>query len=433
MSSVSLPSYAPPDLGRIPSYTAEPQSHERRIAHALAYRRPSADFVKQSKLGGVSLHLSAPAGGSSLPVYGTRGPVEGTLELTKIEGLAYVAVKIEGFLKLKEVAGGGTTSTVLCNETITLWRKGIDPSPCPTQFSFSAVLPTEFSDEKGSYSLPPTYEAHLSGLPGFQANVEYAVTAIASKNKTVVLGIGATTVTSPFTYYPRTRPAQALPPPPLPTSYAPGLQETALWRAHESSLVSRVANSKGISCKLYLAKSHVFHMRQPIPFHLSFSGSAMSLASLLPFLPTQGQSPTKSCMRIQVLRQTSIDVNNDYILSGSKTEIWRVVNVGEGTFRRSNDGGDYLTLAGEIRINPDVSVGGFKAGGLWVKDCIVFTITPPDALKGPIGDLRQVIPVRLTTDPYAADGSGAYVLQASPAESQVFEFEAPTLQYYAPA
>jgi len=43
-------------------------------------------------------------------------------------------------------------------------------------------------------SLPPTYEAHLSGMPGFTANVEYTVTAIASKNKNIKLGIGVTCV-----------------------------------------------------------------------------------------------------------------------------------------------------------------------------------------------------------------------------------------------
>lgn len=34
-----------------------------------------------------------------------------------------------------------------------------------------------------------------------------------------------------------------------------------------------------------------------------------------------------------------------------------------------------------------------------VQDCIVFSITPPDSHKGPIGDMRCVIPIRLVTDP----------------------------------
>ena len=41
--------------------------------------------------------------------------------------------------------------------------------------------------------------AHLDGLPGFTATVDYSVTAIASKTKNVKLGIGVTCVSfSPF-------------------------------------------------------------------------------------------------------------------------------------------------------------------------------------------------------------------------------------------
>lgn len=65
---------------------------------------------------------------------------------------------------------------------------------------------------------------------------------------------------------------------------------------------------------------------------------------------------------------------------------------------------------------------GFKAGGLTVKvsqvsflpmlaklriqDCILFSMTPPEAQKAPFIELRQVIPIRLTTDPFSADGTG---------------------------
>jgi hypothetical protein len=92
-----------------------------------------------------------------------------------------------------------------------------------------------------------------------------------------------------------------------------------------------------------------------------------------------------------------------------------------------------------------VTIGGFKAAGLWVKvrtqnsflsffyksrrstqDCIVFSITPPDAHKGPIGDMRCVIPVRLVTDPAWVQGHlpsplNHLVFQASPTTSEAHE------------
>ena len=174
MSTASLPSYTPPDFSSIPSYTAEPQGHERRLAQAPRppYRqRAAADFVKHSKSGGLSLRLSEQMDGAVVPAYGARSPIEGVVELAKADGLAYVAVKVrrgctasfeadltprvllqvEGILKLKEVAAGGTTTAVLCNETVYLWRKGVDGGPCPCRLAFSVTLPSSFADEKGTY------------------------------------------------------------------------------------------------------------------------------------------------------------------------------------------------------------------------------------------------------------------------------------------
>ena len=97
MSTASLPSYTPPDFSRIPSYTAEPQGHERRLAQAPRppYRpRAAVDFVKHSKSGGLSLRLSEQIDGAVVPVYGARSPIEGVVELAKADGLAYVAVKV---------------------------------------------------------------------------------------------------------------------------------------------------------------------------------------------------------------------------------------------------------------------------------------------------------------------------------------------------
>jgi hypothetical protein len=51
-----------------------------------------------------------------------------------------------------------------------------------------------YPDSVPPQSLPPTYEAHLDGLPGFTATVDYSVTAIASKTKNIKLGIGVTCV-----------------------------------------------------------------------------------------------------------------------------------------------------------------------------------------------------------------------------------------------
>lgn len=94
MSTVSLPSYIAPSLNRIPSYTAEPGNFEHRIALGDRLRiRPSGNFIKESKGGGVRLRLSSQEENIALPLYGASDVVEGVVELSKPEGVTSVEVQ----------------------------------------------------------------------------------------------------------------------------------------------------------------------------------------------------------------------------------------------------------------------------------------------------------------------------------------------------
>ncbi|KAI0301225.1 hypothetical protein B0F90DRAFT_1628688 [Multifurca ochricompacta] len=429
MSTLSLPSYTGEPLQlQTPSYSAEPLLHEIRISQGLRHplaTRFSAEFIKDSKRGSLRLRLSGQENNVAIPTFGIHGPVQGTLEVLKPEGLAFVAVRVHrGVSQSEGDRRWGTTTTVLCSEALTLWRKGVDPGPCPSSFPFSVALPTTFSDERGSWSLPPTYEAHLTGMPGFTANVDYSVTAVASKTKNVKLGLGVTTVSTPFIYYPRTRPSIMVPPRLEAINSSPGLRMSSNWRVHESLIAARIPGSspRGVVCSFYTPASHVWCMRHPIQYHITFTGPAVSLATLLTYMPSRtGASPIRACSRIQLLRQTTVDVKNEYTPVGATSEMWRTRNIGEGSLHRTGDGPNWLSFAGEIDVHSEVTIGGFKAAGLWVKDCIVFSIAPPDPLKGPIGDMRCVIPIRLVTDPWspAAVHSDTFVPQASPTPSEV--------------
>ena len=93
MSTTSLPSYAPPPpFVRSPTYTAEPQAYEHRLALNRPARRPSGNFVKQAK--NVSLRLFAQEDNASLPVYGCGSAVEGEVMVGKVEGVTAVEVKV---------------------------------------------------------------------------------------------------------------------------------------------------------------------------------------------------------------------------------------------------------------------------------------------------------------------------------------------------
>lgn len=50
-------------------------------------------------------------------------------------------------------------------------------------------------------------------------------------------------------------------------------------------------------------------MRRAIPYHITFTGPALALATLLTYLPSRaGAAPVRACSQIQVLRQASVDV-----------------------------------------------------------------------------------------------------------------------------
>ena len=55
-------------------------------------------------------------------------------------------------------------------------------------------------------------------------------------------------------------------------------------------------------------------MRRPIPYHITFTGPAQALATLLAYLPSRmGAAPVRACSQVQVLRQTSVDAK--YVFS----------------------------------------------------------------------------------------------------------------------
>ena len=100
MSTTSLPSYvAPPAFHsqRTPSYTAEPQAFEQRLALNRPARRPSGNFVKQAK--NVSLRLFAQENNATLPTYGCGAAVEGEVSLSKTDGVTAVEVKVRPVLR----------------------------------------------------------------------------------------------------------------------------------------------------------------------------------------------------------------------------------------------------------------------------------------------------------------------------------------------
>ncbi|KAJ6532956.1 hypothetical protein B0H19DRAFT_965393 [Mycena capillaripes] len=417
MSIAHLPSYdAHEPFGRSPSYSAEPRLYEQRLAlNARSLPQPTGNFLKSSKKGDVTLRLSAQEDNLDLPVYGSGDVVEGTVELTKTDSIDSVELKVEGHLHLKETGEGGHTHYTLCLESALLW-KDADNTVCPSSLPFSVTLPTEFEAEGRSHPLPPSHAVKLETMPGFDATVEYSVSVIIDKQHSLVkskkLGIHLdTTVSTPFIYYPRTRPSDPLPSP-LPPPEAGRFIERPDWRVYHSDIkVNAESGIQDIAVKFYFPVSRIFCASQGIPFHLTFESDAHSVAAFLPYAPTADTSGKSHATRIQLMRQSAVDVKQ-HGAHGTNAAMWRIDYIGTSTFKHAGDGATCMSFSGEVRLQP-TKVMGFQVPGLSVQDCILLTVAPPEGTKAPFVGIREVIPVQLTTDAWSEDGRGVAVARRS--------------------
>ncbi|KAG8852944.1 hypothetical protein FRB96_008463 [Tulasnella sp. 330] len=69
--------------------------------------------------------------------------------------------------------------------------------------------------------------------------------------------------------------------------------------------------------------------------------------------------------------------------------------------RLSREGLDYIAWEGHVLPNSKIlTVGGFRATNLWVKDFITLTMVPPNPEESPLRALHHAVPVRLVSDPW---------------------------------
>jgi len=439
MSAHSLLGYDDiPSLHRAPSYTAEPLESEQRIAiNDRSRPRPTGTFVKQSKHGHARLKLLAQEDGVAMPVYGLSGLVQGIVELDdeKAENVDSIEVKIEGALKLNEIAERGATSIKLVIDTQLLWVKGPNNEECPKTINFTLTMPTTFTYQGVNLPLPPTYSVKLKGLPGFTASIDYSVSALINrpntvpamvplvKSKTLGINIGTTVVSTPFLYYPRTRPPAPLPRP-LNGITSQNFDVSQDWETFQAVSVTKKKRLQDVTVKLHIPKSRIFCLTEKIPFSLSIESTAVSLAAFLPFGPSIGSAHSNVAMTIEVLRQSTIDIRNE-LVTDAKQDMWRVDRIGQGTFNHITSATEKSAFSGEISFD-NVQVGGFRTAGLSVKDCIILFMNPPDPGKCPFRDFRLVIPIRLATDPWTADGTGVGSSTTSPPRDHESNFPIPT-------
>lgn len=406
----AYPTQHPPSFARSPSYSVEPTAGQQRLAiasrvpnEARPGARPEGHFVKQSKTRKIVLALAGQDPRDPLPTYGSGASVEGEVNLSKPESIGSVELTIQGILSLEEIGEDGTVEHSLCLNRIELWNKDREGGVCPASLPFGLQLPLTFFDGKDHYPLPPTYECELSGIPGFIAKIEYSIRTTVVKSSKSLFGMGVSTVATPFLYRPRTRPSAPRPKPLMCFPRSHGFVETPEWESYDTKVCASSPMNQDIHVRMFLPVSRIFCFAEPIPFHLVFTASSLGLSTFMPFMPVPGYG--RQATRMQIVRQSTCDVKNE-VVEGTKSEMWRTDVIGEGIFKHAGDSAEWVAFSGEINVSRSVACGGFKAGGLFVKDYVVMTVDPPDAHKAPFRETRLVVPIRLTTDPWVSDGTG---------------------------
>lgn len=346
---------------------------------------------------------------SRSPVFGIGEVVRGKVLLARSEFIARVIVKLDGHLRIQENGGAGRNNEKIIDKEATIWTSDGPDSACPSSLDFALPLPITYDKGGKEHALPPTTEVHLSGVPGFKAEVSYSISVHVHKSKGFLFG-GQVSVSAPFTYFPRTRPHHPTPPPTSATTFSNHLVHASPgWEIVESVMDSRSHYTNPIAIKLFIPAGRTYSLTTPIPFRLHITSNAFSLASFLPSAPTSSSEGnkrgTKAFTRVFVIRQVSVDVQNAHA-GNVKTDIFKSLLGGEGVFRRLGDGPDWAAWEGEITLDPSVvKVASFKAGGLWLKDMIVLSIVPPNPTSSPLQDLRKAIPIRIVTEQHASQAA----------------------------
>lgn len=114
------------------------------------------------------------------------------------------------------------------------------------------------------------------------------------------------TISTPFLYYPRVPAPSPLPPPLLTDSL--GFVVNGDWGVFESMVSARHKGMQDIATKLYVPASRAYSLSEKIPFHLLLCSNPISLAAFLPLNPTANTLGRPKPMRLQVMRQCTIDV-----------------------------------------------------------------------------------------------------------------------------
>ncbi|KAG5644775.1 hypothetical protein DXG03_007683 [Asterophora parasitica] len=189
------------------------------------------------------------------------------------------------------------------------------------------------------------------------------------------------------------------------------------WYQVVSDMKMRAASMiiEPVYCHLFIPGGRVFGLTDKVSFHIQLTGALDSLQKLLMPQAVDAPAPapwsskkkidkcplhSKPKIKVHILRQYTVDSNGKRAIQDKiigEGEIWEVPPaICEAA------GAVHLDWEGELKIDGTVTIGGFVAGNVSVKDSVVLTVIPPtvDHQPSPFLSLQMSIPIRVVTDSY---------------------------------
>nr|GAT51814.1 predicted protein [Mycena chlorophos] len=408
MTTIVLPpAYTPPPT--VPSYSPKPTDGESTVSSTPRIgEHPTGTFI--TKKGGDALVLAEQEPNAERPVYGRAAVVSGFVSIENRDTVSEVVLKVKGKMEFM-ISEGGSSSQKLIDDTYTLWSLSSplpSTSSCPGMLPFSVALPTKYyDDDHVARPLPPSYEVPFSTMPGMFFHSKYflSVNITRARSRKLHFLSKTTTITTPFTYSPRSRPWRSMQPSFEFLSDVKTMPEE--FKQVSWDVLPKPKTLKPplpLEVHLFLPTVDIFGLDDAIPFHVQLAGSVDALAQFLPRATGAHRQGISACL----VRQIVIEVN------GRKAA--RTFNVATATLTSlpptfSSDPSPHAPLASDFSgtVKPDkrfAPTGAFDVGAVRVQDFLVVELWPADLQTlHRYSTLKFSHPVRLVTDPYA-EGSG---------------------------
>ncbi|KZT12214.1 uncharacterized protein LAESUDRAFT_641317 [Laetiporus sulphureus 93-53] len=413
---------------------------EQRLALPLAQARHDprgiatqpgtslAYFVQRSRE--VAVQLGGQEPGAPIPVYRSGGTIDGVITIFQPDEVLSLDVQVHGQIRIREVAGSGTVLVQLLHDLVYSWNCQRD-APLGTRCSFQYTLPSAHLDATSGERrpLPPTYQTHLAGIPGFTMHVSYQITVdIVRGERKAPLWRKRSCLRVPFAIQQYSRPPRA-----GPFRLSPAASREYPRTLFTYTLGPRRLGHSAIELHVFLPMSQICSLKEPIPFFVTLFADEDVLSPFTCYRPAPSSfhplsSPShtslhsvsqqlisrtgigKSGLPLQVhmKRTTAVDVLCTGVPQMSQSShIFSSQVIGQGVVHKTSRNARSITWAGAVTLSANVRNGGFEATGVRVSDGIVVCIKPPDGSRTPFKAFCETIPVRLTTESHACSSAAS--------------------------